>query len=266
MATRELIPRLEIIVAARRHYVSARKAQTPIEAVRALASMQKRPQPVLSGIRGDTAAITLIGQIRGEVDSHPGDVTEPGALAKRLEDAGVDAIALFTDNYMDTNGLDMLVDVVRQVNVPVISEDVVIDEYQVVEARAAGASALLLRSSILEPQLLRSLVSATQRNRMTAVVEASTLAEVEYALSLSPYVIALSSRNPLTGQPNNTPIQQLRTVIPSSQRIMLAESLDTLEEAEMAAALNVDAVLVNCDLITDPISAAALNKILRRSS
>ncbi|MBL8119973.1 MAG: hypothetical protein JNJ78_20750 [Anaerolineae bacterium] len=167
---------------------------------------------------------------------------------------------------MDTNGLDMLVDVVRQVNVPVISEDVVIDEYQVVEARAAGASALLLRSSILEPQLLRSLVSATQRNRMTAVVEASTLAEVEYALSLSPYVIALSSRNPLTGQPNNTPIQQLRTVIPSSQRIMLAESLDTLEEAEMAAALNVDAVLVNSDLITDPISAAALNKILRRSS
>ena len=65
MATRELIPHLELIAAARRQYVVERKSQTPIEAVRALASMQKRPLPVLTVVpTHEQTSVTLIAQVR----------------------------------------------------------------------------------------------------------------------------------------------------------------------------------------------------------
>jgi indole-3-glycerol phosphate synthase len=262
MTTKEL-PRIEMIVEARRQYVQERKALTPIEAVRALASLQKRPQPILSAISAsadEKAAVTLIGQ----VNAYTGDATETREAARQLAENGVDAVSVLTDLEIEAHSLDRLVAVTGEVSLPVISQDVIVDEYQVVEARAAGASGLVLRSSILEPIPLRALVSATQRNRMTAIVEVSTLAELEQAIMISPYVIALSTIDPLTGEPVSTPLEEMRTLIPPHIHVMLAERLGTLDEVEIAAMLKVDAVLIADNLLLDPYYATELHALLRR--
>lgn len=262
MTTKEL-PRIEMIVAARRQYVQERKALTPIEAVRALASLQKRPQPILSAVTttaDEKAAVTLIGQVNGYVR----DAAETGSDARQLADSGVDAIAVLTDLEIEGHSLDRLVSVTGEVVLPVISHDVIIDEYQVVEARAAGASGLVLRSSILEPIPLRALVSATQRNRMTAIVEVSTMAQLEQAIGISPYVIALSMIDPMTGEPVSRPLEEMRALIPPHIHVMLAERLGTLDEVEMAARLRVDAVMVADNLLLDADYAAELRALLRR--
>src|SRR5688500_10750561 len=193
MSTKDLIPQAEVVIAAKRQALAERRARTPIEAVRALASMQKRPQPVLNTVTAD-AQVVLIGQIK--YTPAQGNNTldyDPVASALRYAKAGVEAVSLLTDETLYQGGLDDLVLVSRAVTVPVISQDFILDEYQIVEARAAGASALLLTSAVLEPPLLRTLVSATQRNRMTAIVEIHTAKELEYALRLSPYVIGISN-------------------------------------------------------------------------
>ena len=262
MTTKEL-PRLEMIVEARRQYVLERKALTPIEAVRALASLQKRPQPILSAITtsaDEKAAITLIGQ----VSAYTSDAGETGADARQLAASGVDAVSVQTDLDVEAHSLNRLVTVTGDVSIPVISQDVIVDEYQVVEARAAGASGLVLRSSILEPIPLRALVSATQRNRMTAIVEVSSVAQVEQAISISPYVIALSSTNPMSGEPVSTPLPELRALIPPHIHVMLVDRLGTLDEVEMAVNLRVDAVMVAGNLLFDPYYASELKILLRR--
>ncbi len=263
MATRELIPHLDMIAAARRHYVSERKAQTPIEAVRALASMQKRPLPVLTAIPTDEQTpITLVAQVRVAA----GDGHELESLAQRLAAAGADALALFTDHDLEPHGLDDLVMLTRTVNLPVISQDVFVDEYQIVEARAAGASALVLRASTMDNNLLRTLVSTTQRNRMTAIVEVNNLEEVTYAQSLSPYVIAISRMDAWTGESSLIPTADLRAAISGNTRVILAESLATFEDVQAAVDLQVDAVIVEPNLLLNPLHKAELHHILHRIS
>jgi indole-3-glycerol phosphate synthase len=260
MPTKELVPPLELIVAAKRQYVSERRSQTPIEAVRALASMQKRPQPVLNAVAPrDSTPVLLIGQIRRRESS----LSMAGAAAK-MTAVGVDAVALFTDDRVHGGSLDDLVLVTSEVDVPVVSQDVIVDEYQVVEMRAAGASALLLRSAALKPAELRALVSATQRNRMTAIVEVSTPAELEYALGINPYVIAISQRHFWSGEANPIPASELRAMIPPPMRVMLADSLHTLDEVRGALSLDVDAVLVDEGLLMDHRQAGELPALLRR--
>jgi indole-3-glycerol phosphate synthase len=263
MATRELIPHLDLIAAARKHYVSERKAQTPIEAVRALASMQKRPLPVLTAIPTDEQTpITLVAQVRVA----PGDGRELESLAQHLAAAGADALALFTDQDLEPHGLDDLVMLTRTVNLPVIGQDVIVDEYQIVEARAAGASALVIRASTIDNNLLRTLVSTTQRNRMTAIVEVNNLEEVAYAQSLSPYVIAISRIDAWSGEASLIPASELRSAISGNTRVILAESLATIEDVQAAVDLQVDAVIVEPDLLLSPLHKAELHHILHRNS
>lgn len=262
MATRELIPHLETIAAARRQYVLERKSQTPIEAVRALASMQKRPLPVLTTVEPDALApVLLIAQVRA-ID----DGVEIESLAQNLAAAGADALSLFTDEGLQPHGLDDLVTLTRTVNLPIISQDVYVDEYQIVEARAAGASALVLRASTMEKEVLRTLVSTTQRNRMTAIVEVNNLEEVAYAQNLSPYVIAISQIDAWTGEASRIPAAELRAAITGATRVILAESLSTLADVEAAIDLQVDAVIVEADFLLNPLYRADLHQLLRRSS
>ena len=263
MATRELIQHLDRIAAARRNYVSERKAQTPIEAVRALASMQKRPLPVLTAIPTDEQTpIILIAQVQVAA----GDSRQLEALAQQLAAAGADALALFTDHDLEPHGLDDLVALTRTVNLPVISQDVIVDEYQIVEARAAGASALVLRASTMDNNVLRTLISTTQRNRMTAIVEVNNLEEAAYAQSLSPYVIAIRRTDVWTGESSHISAAQLRQTISGNTRVILAESLATFEDVQIAVDMQVDAVIVEPDLLLNPLHKSELRHILHRSA
>ncbi|MCB9450822.1 MAG: hypothetical protein H6672_05250 [Anaerolineaceae bacterium] len=262
MATKELEPQVETILAAKRHYLKERMAKTPIEAVRALASMQKRPQPVLNTVSQDSP-VMLIGQIRYRLPQ-TGKMEEnydPVGLALRFTQAGLDAVGIFTDATIYEGGLDDLVLVSRAVQVPVISQDYILEEYQIVEVRAAGASALVLSATVLEPAQLRTLVSATHRNRMTAIVQVHDEDELDSALALSPYVIGLSSYNPHTDTYDPTLIARLRAMIPSHTRVMVMDGLKTLADVETILAMDVHAILL-CDvLLREPGAIAQLRAL-----
>lgn len=264
MSTKELTPQAETIIAAKRQTLAERKTRTPIEAVRALASMQKRPKAVLNTVATD-AQVMLVGQIKyTQAKSSLLSDYDPVATALRYAKAGVEAVSLFTDEFLYQGGLDDLVLVSRAVNVPVISQDYIFDEYQIVEARAAGASALVLSSAVLEPSSIYSLLSATQRNRMTAIVEVHDAEELKYALTLSPYVIGLSNFDPWTHEYVGDQISKLRPMIPSNVGVMVTDGLQTLDEIERVAALNVHAILVRENILDDADQTAKLMTILNR--
>jgi len=264
MSINDIPPQTDEVVAAKRLALMERKSRTPIEAVRALASMQKRPQSVLNTVATD-AHVTLIGQIKYDQTRTNGQVDyDPVAMALRYTKAGVDAVSLFTDATVYKGGLDDLVLVSRAVNVPVISQDYILDEYQIVEARAAGASALVLSSAILEPPVLRTLLSATQRNRMTAIVQVHNPDELNYALSLSPYVIGISNCDPWTHADKGDHIDRLRALIPPNIAVMVTDGLHSLSEIERFVGLGVHAILVREVVLDDPEQVAQLNSILKR--
>ncbi len=247
MTTKKLTAHLSTIITAKRLALEERKTRTPIEAVRALATMQERPSPILSTVADAGEPVIIIGQVKHNVSDNGHVVYDPVGAALRFVHKSVDAIALFTDQIIYENGLDDLMLVARAIDLPVISQDYILDSYEIVEARAAGASAVVLSSAVLDNETLRRLISDTQRNRMTAIVEVHNEDELRYALSLSPHVIGLSSDNPFTPEIelDLDATRRLRDLIPNHIRVMVMEKLRTVADFELIAGLDVDAIMVD---------------------
>ncbi len=266
MTTKKLTPQLDTVIAAKRYYLSKRKAHTPLEALRALASMQKRPSPILSTVSGSDEPVVVIGQIKHNVEHNGSMAYDPVGTALRFVHQDVDAVALFTDQFIYEEGLDDLMFVANAIDRPVISQDYVLDEYEIVEARAAGASALLLSAAILDNDTLRRMISATQRNLMTAIVQVHNTNELRYAISLSPHVICLSTDNPMTPEIelDLEMTRRLRDMIPAHTRVLIGENLTTVDEVKAIAHLDVDAIMVSEQLMQVTGSAEALRQFFKR--
>ncbi|MCC6805591.1 MAG: hypothetical protein IT319_22105 [Anaerolineae bacterium] len=243
------------IILSKQDSLARRKAQTPLDAMRALAGMQKRPQPMLSTITDD-GHVMLIGQVRYGTRSY-----DPVTLALQYARAGLDGVALFTDNRIYDGGINDLALITRAISLPVLLQNYIFEEYQVVEARAAGASSLTLIADVVSAERLRELVSATQRNRMSAVVRVQTHAQLQAALAVCPAVIELGRRDPESGILKVDHIESLRAAIPASTRVLLYNRLRSFDEAAALAALKPDAVMVSPQLLSQEDAIPQLRDI-----
>ena len=187
MTTKELELDAKMIVAAKFRHLAVRQEKVPMAAAIALATMQANPRPLLNIVTRDDP-VTLIAQI-----THT-ETYDPVASALRYIRDSVDAVTLFTDGKIYSKGLDDLVLVSHGIrNHPVICQDYILNEYHVTEVRTAGASAVILYASLLEPLELRRVVSLAQRWRMTTIVQVSNADELAYAAHLSPHVIGIGT-------------------------------------------------------------------------
>ncbi|MGQ9910706.1 MAG: hypothetical protein ACUVS2_17915 [Candidatus Flexifilum sp.] len=261
-----LVDPLEQLIARKRAALSERKARTPIAAVRALASLQKRPQPVLSTVAG-TGPVLLFGQIR-----YAGRAAyDPVALALRFARHGLDGLTVFTDEIISPVpddhepplGLHDLALVTRAVRTPVLTQDYLFDEYQVVEVRAAGAAAVFLSARLLDPPALRGLISVALRNRMTPIVRVTSRDELDAAVSGGAPAIALGERDS-RGALNLNRALELRAQIPCCINIVLEPALLSYEEAAMAGSLKPDALVIDELLLTRPDALGRLRAAFQR--
>ncbi len=245
---------LHDIIEAKRERLAQRKAATPLDAMRALASMQKRPHPFLSTVTDD-GHVMLFGQIRYGV------AYDPVTLALNYAQAGLDGVTLFTDDLIYDGGMNDLALITRALAIPVLMQNYLFDEYQIVEARAAGAASVTLVAGFLDDTLLRTLVSATQRNRMSATVRVNSCEELQAALEVCPTVIDIGGRDPLTDELDIAHITALREKIPAMFRVLIYNRLRTLEEAAAIAPLKPDGVLVNTHLLAQEGAVERLREI-----
>lgn len=246
---------LENILTAKNRYLAHRQTKTPPLAVIDLARLARRPIPVLNIVTEQEPAL-LIGQI-----THT-ETYDPVAAALRFVRDGVDALAMFTDQRVYSQGLDDMLLVSRGLKSPLICQDYILNEYHVAEARAAGASALVLYASLLERPALRRVVSSTQRWRMTSIVQVSTEEELHFAATLSPHVIAVGTE-PLFDRGRDLPLlQNLCPFVPYNMRVMPLGCLQSMQDVEAVAALRVDAVIVDEKLLKPSHHYDALRTLL----
>lgn len=242
MHTDRLNDEISTILTAKTRSLAHRQTKTPQLAVIDLARLARRPIPVLNIVTEHEPAL-LIGQI-----THT-ETYDPVAAALRFVRDGVDALAMFTDQRIYSQGLDDMLLVSRGMKCPLICQDYILNEYHVAEARAAGASALVLYASLLERPALRRVVSTTQRWRMTSIVQVSSMDELLYAATLSPHVIAVGTE-PVFDRARDLPLlQALCPAIPFNTRVMPLGCLQTLDDVAAVARLKVDAVIVDEKLL-----------------
>lgn len=117
------------------------------------------------------------------------------ATARRYQDAGAGAISVLTEPEYFAGSLSDLHDVVRETNLPVLRKDFIIDELQVLEARAYGASAVLLIVAALTPDRLAALHGFAAGIGLDTIVEVHDRDELKRALDLEPLIIGVNNRN-----------------------------------------------------------------------
>src|SRR5947207_10283814 len=148
-------------------------------------------------LRSRRSSLAVIAEVK-RISPASGVLVEsfdPVAQAMRYVAAGATAISVLTEGRHWGGSLGDLVAIREAVGVPLLAKDVVVDPYQIYEARAAGADAVLLIAEALEDSELRHLVSIAKRLGMSALVEAHEASAFGRAVSSGAQVVGVNARN-----------------------------------------------------------------------
>ena len=192
---------------------------------------------------------------------------DPALRAEEYCSAGAAAISVLTefDHFRGTiEDLAAAKTVAARSSVPVLLKDFVFDEYQVWEARAAGADAVLLIVSILDEPLYRDLYELCQSLAMDALVEVFDEPELELALKVDPGIVGVNNRNLRTLE---TSLDVFERVAPGigHDRLRIAESgMKNAADVRRMGRAGADAVLVGESLMRAGGDAASLVRTMSR--
>jgi indole-3-glycerol phosphate synthase len=174
---------------------------------------------------------------------------DPVALATTYAKHGADALSILTDEKYFQGSLDDLQAVRAAVDAPLLRKDFTLEEYQLWEARAAGADAVLLIVAILEPSLLRDLIKAAKGVGLSALVECHTAPELEVALGAGARILGINNRNLKTFETRLETTLDLLPSIPPGLIVVSESGFFTGEDVRRVVAAGVHAVLVGEGLV-----------------
>ena len=255
---------LEKIVAQTKCDLAERVRETPLEEMQRLAAAQPAPRDLLTALRKGSA-IKLIAEVKraspskGLLAPH----LDPVELARTYESHGATAISVLTEPHFFLGSPAYLTAIKQAVQVPVLRKDFIFDEYQVYEARAWGADAILLICAILDDTQLHHLLHVARNLHMHCLVEVHSAPEVQRAVTAGAQIIGVNSRDLVTFQMNTHLIRELRPLIPAD-RIVVAESgISTRADARRLARYDVQAMLVGESLVVSRDIPAQMRALLQ---
>ena len=165
-------------------------------------------------------------------------------IAKEYEEAGASAISVLTEPYFFLGSDDYLSDIAQNVSIPILRKDFVVDEYMIWQAKALGASAILLIVSILDTVQLKKYLDLAHDLGLSAIVETHDASEISTAMIVGAEIIGVNNRNlnDFTVDIENS-INLRRCV--SGDVVFISESgIKTKEDVTRLKENNVDAVLI----------------------
>ncbi len=241
---------LDEILAHKRREVELRRSQRPLESLEAtIASSASALRPFAAALR--QPGVSVVAEFKRRSPS--GGELRPGAssgdIARIYANNGAAAMSILTDEAY-FGGTDQDLKEARQASgLPVLRKDFVVDAYQIYEARAIGADAILLIVRALGDAELRDLLDLTHRLGMDALVETHAEDEVRRALVAGARVVGVNNRDLDTLVTDVTLAPRLRPLVPPDC-VFVAES--GVSQPEQIAALNdagADAVLIGESLL-----------------
>ncbi|HVC44406.1 MAG TPA: indole-3-glycerol phosphate synthase TrpC [Candidatus Binataceae bacterium] len=185
---------LDRIFAAKREEVRIQRGRVTPREIAAAAVRAPAPRPFVAALRAQAPAI--IAEVKRASPSK-GDILpglDPARVARDYAAGGAAAISVLTDSHFK-GSLDDLRAVRAAVDLPLLRKDFIFDPYQLYEARAAGADAILLIAAMLKDGEMRSLAGLARELRMAALIEVHDAAELERACAAGATLIGINNRD-----------------------------------------------------------------------
>jgi indole-3-glycerol phosphate synthase len=255
---------LETIVAATRRIVEVRQQSEPIAALaeRAAAAVasEGRFQLAISG----TDDVNVIAECKRRSPSKGvlrADY-DPAAIAKGYEAAGAAAISVLTEPTFFDGALDHLAAVRAAVEIPILRKDFIVSEYQLLEAKAAGANAVLLIVAALRPVELKVLHDHARRYGLDALVEVHDEHELAIAIDAGARIVGVNNRNLRTLEVDLTASERVIAQIPADVVAISESGLRTPAEVARLRELGYRAFLIGERFMTADNPGEQLGELL----
>ena len=256
---------LDSIVETKRLEVERRKIEAP------LASLEERtralPLPLnLSGaLMGDGTRLIAEAKKASPSRGLLRDDYDPAALARAYADNGAAAVSVLTekDNFQGSlEHMEAVKKVLQPLGIPVLRKDFIFDPYQVHEARAHGADALLLIVAILTPECLKELMELSQSLWLQVLTEVHNEEEMETALAAGAEIIGINNRDLRTFETDISTTEQLASKVPKGKILVSESGIHSHDDLVRLGRVGVHAVLVGEALITAADPGAKVRELL----
>lgn len=241
---------LDEIIAGVREDVAERQAAVSLDQIKQLAAQAPPALDAMAALRAPGVGVIAEVKRRSPSKGALAAISDPASLAAEYQSGGARMISVLTEQRRFGGSLDDLDAVRAAVRVPVLRKDFIVGSYQVHEARAHGADAVLLIVAALDQNTLIGLRERIESLGMTALVEVHTEDEASRAVDAGATVIGVNARDLRTLDVDRSTFERIAPGLPS-RVIKIAESgvrgpLDLIEYAAAGA----DAVLVGEGLVT----------------
>jgi indole-3-glycerol phosphate synthase len=252
---------LDKIMADKKPEVARIKREVPVWALKERAGARK-PLDFAAALRGDQ--LNLIAEIKKASPSKgllcPG--MDPVALARLYEKNGAAAISVLTESNYFQGSLDHLEAVRAAVKVPLLRKDFIFDEYQVYEAAAYGADAVLLITALLEQRKLEELIGLCKELQLGYLVEVHNESELLTAMEASAEIIGINNRDLTTFKTTTDTTRRLRVLIPQEHIVVSESGINNRADMQKMKDCRVNAVLVGEALVTVKDIPAKMKELL----
>lgn len=214
---------LDEIVAGVREDLDLRRSRVPEADLRAALADAPPPRDPMPHFRGAGSSVIAEVKRRSPSKGALADIPDPAVLAGEYVAGGAAAISVLTEQRRFGGSLDDLRAVRAAVDVPVLRKDFIVTEYQLLEARGAGADLALLIVASLPGDLLDRLHDSARELGLTVLVEVHDEAETERAVALGAELIGVNARDLKTLAIDGATFGRLAPLIPDD-RVKVAES------------------------------------------
>ncbi len=261
---RPMLTKLEEIIAATRERVAVAKASADLRALGDVAQ-RHRPRGLREGLRrGAKSGIAVIAELK-KASPSKGLIRADfrvAELAEELQDGGATALSVLTDERFFQGSLENLEIASEATRLPCLRKDFIIDEFQLLEARAHGADALLLIVGALAQTELVSLHRRASELQMDVLCEVHDGAELQRALDAGCETIGVNNRDLHTFQVDLNTSLQLAELMPSTVVKVAESGIETGDDIASLREAGFDAFLIGESLMRAPHPGEALRHLI----
>jgi len=186
-------------------------------------ALEQAPTPISPNFPLETMSVIAEVKRKSPSKGDLAQIPEPARLASQYQEAGAAAVSVLTEQRRFNGSLADFDAVRKEISLPMLRKDFMVDEYQFYEARAHGADLVLLIVAGLSKSQLTDYFALATELGMKSLIEVHTNDELEAAMEITPEIIGVNSRNLKTLEVDSAAFQELIPRIPAGL-IKVAES------------------------------------------